>query len=408
MAKLDTKKGATIAARFAAAVCEASCYVLAWGLTVGPAVLINIQNDQGASLGWVSASAASVLICPALFWNAAHGTGLIRKLIAGLLFVVFLAGNLWTANDNSSAYSEAQRSQKTSQIIASSQWSRTSQELENRRNAQAAIAGEEAPENIAADKDKTILKNAGLWRAANQCDLSKLGSKHATKAQRDFCGSIKELDRKHAAALKRDLVDAEIAAHKKTMPSGAKPESIDPGAENLSAFLGELGFPVPAKLVSQLRDRKKSAILELLSAFGPSMFGFLIGNIFGRKQKQPAPQRPVSLPGEKPKEPESEPKARSRQIFPAPGKSQPDDDPELTGFRQRCTEPGLHVYSGPLWDRWCEDCAERGVHPGTRQRFGRRLSKQVTRDPNNGRPRYLGIKLKEKPVPRLRLVSGSG
>ncbi len=81
---------------------------------------------------------------------------------------------------------------------------------------------------------------------------------------------------------------------------------------------------------------------------------------------------------------------------------------EIDGFVAACLEfmQGEHIAATPLFNAWKEYCEGHGIEPGSPKGFSNRIRRRVQHDPNNGRPRYVGIRFKAKGSPRLKVVSG--
>lgn len=82
-------------------------------------------------------------------------------------------------------------------------------------------------------------------------------------------------------------------------------------------------------------------------------------------------------------------------------------DPEITAFLTRNTMrvTGGRVPSKSLYKTWCEDCAERGVKPGTQYALSKRVANFVNREGKNNRYTWLGVALKDRDAaPKLCVV----
>jgi hypothetical protein len=85
-------------------------------------------------------------------------------------------------------------------------------------------------------------------------------------------------------------------------------------------------------------------------------------------------------------------------------------------IKDRCdSDPASSEAAGDIWDDWHRWRADLGLKPyRDRTKWAQEFCQHFERDPNNNRPRYLGVKVKPAAVaakpaaPALRLVGGAG
>jgi hypothetical protein len=69
--------------------------------------------------------------------------------------------------------------------------------------------------------------------------------------------------------------------------------------------------------------------------------------------------------------------------------------------------PGVFMMTAEPWAMWQKRCAMRGDEYGDQRSFSQHLREHFDHDPNNGRPRFLNVRAKQK-APKLSVVRSSG
>ncbi len=245
--------------------------------------------------------------------------------------------------------------------------------------------------------------------------------KITTGESRSFCSNLAQLAANKAAAIKRDEIDAKLAALD-SKATDEVPESADPGAENLAQTLESFGFTVGKQgraLLPRLSDWKWAVGVELIAAFVPALLLRKLRKLWG-EEGAPASWHEVPLTGW---EEIPVPAARQAEAVPEPEPVAPEppvleiaapelatvqegeDDPEIDAFIARRLEfvAGEKIPAGDLFKAWKEDCEKHGLQPGNPKRFSPRIRRRVEHDKNGGHPFYRGVRLKSA-KPRLRVV----
>jgi hypothetical protein len=370
----------------------------------------------------------------------------------GAIGLVLLAISYGNGLSNFSTNSDHSRDLKSSQQTAAKTSSSQRSQLEKRRTAQVAIVAkplqsvrgmqialsEEAPVmSIQAEIDETKAAKAGFWRASDGCKPEKLYSPEA----KDYCREIADLGGKKAAAETRDQIDVDLREIDNKAGRAEVPSSVDPFADAVADFIALLGYDLKDKddakakegkdekakdgsdakaklLISRIRDYARALGVEILAFFGPSGILQLLSSR-GSHQNAPAPQVQPQ-PQRKPERPSkatvapivaeaNETAPAAIPVIVATSTSQ-NDDPELDAFYESRLEDvqGSHAPSTPVFKAWEQHCADRGIDPGSQKAFSMRLQKRVSYDRNNGRPRYMHVRLKpvqhQAPAHGLRLA----
>ena len=373
-------------------------------LPLYPAVRINLDAAQGQGSTWAVVAIGFVIFGAVCVENAVHGLRgkqVISGALWSLLGVGFLALNVMNALANVAAHSDHFRDQNRAKMVAVSDLSSQRHQLSQRRADQAKVAGEETPEAIEAEAKALKASNAKLWSNTYSCDPA-----WATRdAAREFCASLADLEKKKAAAVKRDQIDAQIAKlDDKAEAKGDAPSTVDSFADAMAEGFAAFGYSVDDKgkiAITRARDWGKAIGVEILAGFGPSGLLLLLLRAGGHSPKieRPAPQpKPQADPGSKAAQ-----KSAIETVLALPA---PHGDP-LHSFIARRLEKheGEMIAAGDLWKLWKEDCHDCGIDIGSQQAFGRAMKKWFAHEKNSGRPRYLNVRIKPKEQASLRLVS---
>ncbi len=415
----------------------ASAFALAaiacWILPLVPAALINLAavHTQGSVMAAVAIAfvATGALTVEGVF----DIKDLMGRLACACLALFFVSANIYTALSNVAGTSEQSRGVRDKKMRDRERDKMRSDELSASRKAQFAIAGDITPESIEAEIQAAKAANAPRWQATGGCSVEKITAGES----RSFCSNLAQLAAKKAAALKRDDIDAKLAALD-SKETGAVPESTDPGAENLAQTLESLGFTVGKAgraLLSRLSDWKWAVGVELIAAFVPALLLRKLRKLRG-DEGEPASWHELPLTGSEeilaPVARQAEPVLEPEPVVPeAPAlevaapepatvppmleERKPDtasealkegeDDPEVDAFIARRLEfvAGEKIPAGDLFRAWKEDCEKHGLQPGNPKRFSTRIRRRVEHDKNGGHPFYRGVRLRTI-KPRLRVV----
>ena len=387
-------KNARISARIAAAVTGVVC----WIVPLVPAVWINLDAAKSGGNTWGVFAVASVTFGAVCVENANGSAGLLRRGLFALLGTFFLTLNVFNALGNAASHSEHGREDRTAQIREHARIEQQRSQWSQGRKEQAAIAGNATPDSIEAEIQAAKAAEAGRWQATDGCNVEKI----TAGTSRTFCATIAQLAAKKAAAGKRDELDGKLAALD-SKNSGAAPESADPFAANVAQMLGLLGYTVTADgkvLIASIRDWGKAVGVELLAGFGPTALLLMLGRMGGH-EAVPQPQRKAATRAK------GKIQATTAETARAPQRACADIDADLDAFVDRRLEfaTGHHIPAGQLFQAWRDYCAEYGREPGSAKGFSMRIrASGVSHEPNSGRPRYVGVRLKGQ---GLRLVKSN-
>ena len=404
-----------------------------WILPLVPAALINLAavHTQGSVMAAVAIAfvATGALAVEGVF----DGKDLMWRIICACLALFFMSANIYTALSNVAGTSEQSRGMRDKKMRDRDRDAKQSDGLSASRKAQFAIAGDITPESIEAEIQAAKAANAPRWQATAGCSVEKITAGES----RSFCSNLAQLAAKKAAALKRDEIDAKLAALD-SKETGEVPETADPGAENLAQTLELFGFTVGKQgraLLSRLSDWKWAVGVELIAAFVPALLLRKLRKLWGEEGAPaswhevpltgweeipvPAARQAEAVPEPEPVAPEppvleiAVPEPATVPLMPEERKPETaveavqegEDDPEIDAFIARRLEfvAGEKIPAGDLFKAWKEDCEKHGLQPGNPKRFSPRIRRRVEHDKNGGHPFYRGVRLKSA-KPRLRVV----
>ncbi|MFZ1106943.1 MAG: primase-like DNA-binding domain-containing protein [Rhodomicrobium sp.] len=367
-------------------------------LPLYPAIRINLDASAGQGSTWAVVAIGFVVFGAVCIENAVHSMrskGVVVGMLWATLGAGFLALNMMNALANIAAHSDSSRDSSRARIAAAGTVSERQSQLSQRRAEQAKVAGEATPESIEADARALKAKEARLWNASFSCDPAWI-TKDATK---EFCAEVATLEAKRAAAVKRDQLDAQLAAlDAKAEAKGDTPSTIDSFADAMADGFAAFGYQVneTGKLaIVRARDWGKAIGVELLAGFGPSGLLLLLLRAGGHAPRieAPAPQaKPAASARAKPAE-----KAKPEPLTtPEAAQAAPVAADPINSFMGRRLEKveGERIDSGSIWTLWQADCAAHGIEPGTRDQFGRTLSKWLPKRKTGGVIFYMGVRIK--------------
>ena len=376
-------------------------------LPIIPAVRVNLDGAAGQGEAWTIFAIGSVIAGAVFIELCLEGRGLAMSALFALLAVFFVSLNVLNAIGNAASHSDVSRDVASSQIEKKSRIVAKRSELSQARKEQAIVAGAATPESFEAEIRAAKAANSRLWSASFECDPRWI-TKDAT---REFCSGVAELEKKRAAAARRDQIDADLAKIDANDVE-APPAAVESYVANMGRFLSLLGYSIDDKakeLIAASRDWLKGIGVELLAAFGPAALLALFSRpaLPASRQSQapggaqaapPAQRKPVEAAIAKPlpivaETGEALPAARAATVATSQG-----DDPAMAAFIGRRVETvqGEFIGATALYSAWKADCVAHGVEPGSQKAFSQRIQKRIGYDRNNGRPKYCHVRLKPK------------
>ncbi len=383
-------------------------------LPIFPAVRVNLDGAAGQGEAWTIFAIGSVMAGAVFIELCLEGRGLARSALFALLAVFFVSLNVLNAIGNAASHSDVSRDVASSQIEKKGRIVARRSELSQGRKEQAAIAGAATPESVEAEIQAAKAADAKRWNATDGCDLAKI----TAGPTRQFCSGLAELEKKRAAAVRRDQIDADLAKID-AQDVEAPPSAVDSYVANLARFLGMLGYTVndqAKELIAASRDWLKGIGVELLAAFGPAALLALLSrpSLPVGQAPQAAPQahrKPVEATKAKPLPIVAPIVASACAATPETVATSQNDDPAMTAFigRRLETVQGEFIAATALYSAWKADCVAHGVEPGSQKAFSQRVQKRIGYDRNSGRPKYCHVRLRPKAEhawPRLAVVNG--
>ena len=388
----QSQQAATIPATIAKA---AACV-----LPLVPAIRVNLDSAAGQGSAWVWFAIGSVVASAVFIELTLEGQTLAKRALFAALAAFFLSLNVLNAIGNAASASDVSRSLASSQSSRAQRLAEQRSQLSQSRKDQVAVAGNTTPESIDADMRAAKATNARLWSSTFECDPRWSTREFA----REFCSSIAEMEKKRAAATRRDEIDRDLAALDNQNVDAA-PAPIDSYVANVARFMSMMGFSVDdhrKELLASSRDWLKGVGVELLAALGPAALLSLLLHPVAPSQASPQAQRKPEKPVKDMPAPIAAPEAET--VTPSQC-----DDPEIDCFIGKRLEAiqGEHVAATALFNAWRAYCAERGIEPGSQKAFSKRVQRRVGYDRNNGRPRYMHVKLRAR-TPIHLAISNAG
>jgi hypothetical protein len=363
---------------------------LAW---LAPALLFNV--DWTGHGTWQANTAAVVMIlASALFIEGARH---VRDWVLTPLFIVaallLVYGNTKQAMRNLSLASEAVSEAKAATLAEGSHRGSQGVAWVARRAEQAKIAGEAPVGTLEAQLQALQLSDLRVWNATKGCEDV------TATASGKFCARVAEAKAKIEAAKERDKLDEKIAAlpaPKTIAAPGAEAPVTDAYVANVVALLREAGFAPSERIVKAEESLTRAFLFELVAALGPSAWlvfvnmGAAVGSTVAARMRKPV-AKPDKVPAV------------------APGLPDAADELDRAIADLFEVEPAGVMTSGeirPLVKGWCE---ARGLKFDKKleAKLWPKMGQRFTRDPNGGRPRYLGLKPRVKGPPRLAVVSNA-
>ena len=345
-----------------------------------PALLINLDWSDGASIAWNVAAAGSIFAC-AMFVEAALRAG---RSARALFFVaaagVLMLANLQTAFDNAAHRSSDRSDLRANQFQAAERASSQRSQWSRERDEAVKIAGLAPAAVLRADIERAIAADAPRWRSTRLCQPIET----TAPASISFCAQLAILRGKLAAAEQRDRIDARLAElDRATATQEAIPTATDPFAEGAARLLSALGLKIAddAKFtLTAWRDLVRSLALELIAALGPSAWlSVTSGNRLN------AASVVKSMPGDA---------ERPSLVRRLPAEINDATASPFEQFRVSQLEAieGETLRAGAAWMLWQAWCSKQGLDPGSQKKFGSSMKRKFAHDRNSNRPRYLNVR----------------
>jgi hypothetical protein len=352
-----------------------------------PALLWNI--DWTGISGWAHNGAAvgTILGAALLIHISSARPHLIGTPVLLLVALFMVYGNTKQAVRALSFSGEVASEAREAKIAAGSQVASQRSHLEKRREAQVKVAGEAAAATLEAELEAIKVAEPRRWQLTRGCHPDEV-TKSVT-----FCLQVAQAKAKVAAAAERDKIDAEMArlpaaATISTGLADGQKQVADPYVANVIELLRELGLRPSERLVKSEEAVSRALGLELLAAFGPScwlIFVDLLAGVGGAASSASARFKGLSK------------RLRNAEgaAPPAPG------EPAKADAIDRWIADDLEVHAGTVtFAKALRQTPGWPAHqPGiTENAIWQRLKKVpgVKHDPNSGRPRYFGLRIRAK------------
>lgn len=362
----------------------ARCLALIWLI---PALLFNVDWTGHGS--WQANTTAVIMILgSALFIEGAQrlrSLVLTPVCVLAALFLVYV--NTKQATRVLSFSSEAASEAKSADLASASHVASQRSQLLARRDVQVKLAGETTVEVLKAQMQQVQMSDLRAWSATSQCEDV------TARASGVFCTKVADAKAKVAAAEERDKIDADIA--KLPAPKVAVGESVpvaDPYVANLVALLKEIGFKPSERLVKAEEAMARAFSFELLAALGPTCWlafvNMMAAGAAAVGRRLPPPKAPKPLPASEEKAPQPE---------------NADDLDRCLANLFEAEPAGVMTAKDirPLVQAWFE---RQGLGKPVEKALWAKMRERFKHDPNGGRPRYLGLKVRLKGPPKLALV----
>jgi hypothetical protein len=358
----------------------------------------NLDWSAGASLGSNFVNGAMILAPAAILEGMRHCRSVPLVLAGMLALVVVIYSNANTAFKALAVGGEAESEAKQGKIDTASQLDSQARTLLARRQVQVELAGEKAVGTLEADLKLVIAADPKQWRISSQREDPN------GPITGEFCTKVAAAKGKIEAAKARDKIDAELAkirAERKKVGTVTTPDAY---SENVAALLGVmLGREMTAahKRVIRAHYEVIRAIgLELVAAVMPAFHLLLVdmlqgaaGVAAGAIAAARARRRPTAKPD------------RPSTIVEGPAPTDAADDLDrciADTFEDASAGAMTSKEIRPLVQDWY---ARHNAGKVPEKALWAKMGERFKHDPNGGRPRYLGLKVRVKGPPRLALVA---
>ncbi len=375
-----------------------------------PAIKVNLDAAAGQGETWAIVGIGFVIFCALAVENSLHALRNRQGATAalwGVLGMLFVGLNCLNAIANFAGHSDHTRDENRTrmQVVSGIATQRT--ELAERRKAQALLAGGEAsPESIEAQINAEKASHSSQWKWSQGCDPAQI----TLDATKKLCSTIAGLEAKKAAAMERDKLTTKLEGlEEKAQVQGVAPSTVDSFADSMADGLAAFGYQIDEKAklaIVRARDWAKSVGVELLAAFGPTaIFGFLASRGHAPVPMPKLQPVRVAVAASKPRRlgsilsgiiatpARAEAAPQPSTVVMSESASVPDPIEAFISRRiERCD--GAAISADQMRALWEADCKATGADRKTPQLVGRRLSKLLEYDRNNGRPRYMNVRIK--------------
>lgn len=348
-----------------------------------PAVLVNVESGMasGRSMAHMTAAIAMVIgaglsgmILGKALRDNAYSVGLISALVLVALTLMNVANALGLASHDRSA----RRSEAGAAVAKVQRLEDQKRTLEDMISTRSNISSSQSAASLQAESDAKKLQLV-YARSKSCADVTLPDS-------RIFCGELFALDAKLSAARDVEKAQADLAVViSKLNVMTMAPESLDPQAENVIAFMP---WSVEAKSVGLAINGWWALCIEMMASVMPGLVAFLArpatsqathgnagtGNRPHREDTELAPRKPEQL----------EQAAKPR----APLKIAPSLESFLVGLMKRT---GGVTSAADLLAAYCRHCQELGVLPETQRALGMAMTAAGYAKETRGTVRYVGV-----------------
>ena len=374
---------ATFAATFAKWVAVAICVAG----PLYPAISTNIEAASDRGITGAVTGVVFVVLGAGAFHRMRTATGVANKSLFFALFLIFGSISGLNAIHNLSSRGEDARDLRSGQIEEHRRTSQQRSQWSQVRDDMVAKVANAAPESFDAEARALISRESSKWQATQECNPQFI----TAGASRKFCSEVEEIRGKAVSARKRDEAVAKVSELDTKLGSQRSPETADPLADWIAGVLRGLGHKIDddgLKSIAKLVVAAQAAGIELAGEVGPDILLAILFGLLARTSKE-APER-VGKP------------AREK-----PDVCSDSEDQAMAAFSADCLEfeADQSIPATPLYRAWCIWCSAHSVEAGSQRAFSTRVQKLVRRDEHGGRPRYIGIRLRETGKPSLKIVS---
>jgi hypothetical protein len=371
---------------------------LALGALV-PALYYNLDYSHGILTGHNVSSGLMVLFSAVFIEVSFRNWQLVRSLILLAVVAIFLYGNTKSAIRNMSMGREAASEAKIEKLQVGSQVASQRVALGRRIEAQVKIADWDALDVLEAALERVQNSDPRLWELSEQCKQTK-GPK-----SKEFCDKVSAAKIKVGAARERDKLQAQL--DKLPAPTVALPTDdqkvevvVDAYVANAKALLKEAGYNPSDRLIKAEEALSRAFGFELLAAFGPwawLMFIDLLQGVPGHASG--VAKKLKNLTGRR----KGKAKLDTTAETPAAPSTSADDIDRFIADELEVGVADARMKAGEIRLLWAPWCQKHGIDPKREDELWKRLRTMqgVKHDPNNNRPRYLGVRKRVKAGPTL-------
>jgi hypothetical protein len=373
---------------------------------IGPALYYNLDWSPTADL-WDNVSSAVLILGSAVIIEACRHARHAWQAGVGLLvgFALVFANGL-NAFEHMSNKADHRADHRKSAMVDAENQSSARSEWSAKVDAAKAKVGDRLSSALEADVQRYTVENAQKWQATKECNPKFVTISAA------FCAEHARLQGLADAARDRDEAAAKVRRIDDAARDNVTPTNADPFVAAVTSLVGIVGVAPTEegkKGMRSLKSLSRTLALELLATFGPMLWLVLID---GLMTAAPAVARTVPGAAKQERAAKGEPKAAqpvaSAEPADAPAKPASKRTPEFERFCADALEEGgtFTIAPTPAFKLWQDYCRARNLEPGTQKKFGGMMGERFTRDANNGYPRYLGVRARER-KPTLTVVKSA-